>query len=150
MSSLGWAGAVCAFLVLAVSGLSSVTPTLSDVYVAMDAIARFVVLPLCGLSLASGLALSSLSPWGLLQHYWTLVKLGVTTFSAVVLLIHMQPISDMAHRAEGGASAANFRGAQVQLVVASIGALLLLGMVSALGVFKPKGLTRRGWRLRQP
>src|SRR5260370_38014 len=75
MVSVGWAGAVAAFLTLAVAGL--VSPDIQLVrasYLAMDLTYRIMVIPLGLASLATGLVSSLATEWGLLRHYWVVVK----------------------------------------------------------------------------
>ena len=65
-SSVGLLGAIGAFLVLAVSGLTSQNvQTVCAVYPAMQLIARFVVVPLAFASLLTGFIQSLGTRWGL-------------------------------------------------------------------------------------
>jgi hypothetical protein len=64
-----------------------------------------------------------------------------------MLLVHMQPISYMAGvAAKTPFSIAELHGMKIQLVVEAGAALLVLVVATALSVYKPKGLTRYGWR----
>ncbi|KOF17197.1 hypothetical protein AC244_18505 [Ensifer adhaerens] len=73
-TSVGSLGAVAGFLALAVAGLASEdTQTMTSVYVAMDVIARSVILPLIFASLMTGLIQSLGTTWGLFRHCWVLV-----------------------------------------------------------------------------
>src|SRR5437762_3503112 len=84
--SVGWLGAVAAFLVLAIAGLTNQdTQIVRSAYLAMELTARFVVVPLAFASLLSGLVQSLGTPWGLVRHYWVLVKLLLTTFATIIL-----------------------------------------------------------------
>ena len=72
-----------------------------------------------------------------------LIALAATT----ILVIHTQPISLLASAAADAAlSGAHLREARVELVVAAAAGLLVLLGNTALGVFKPRGLTPYGWR----
>ena len=63
-SSVGWIGAVAAFLALAIAGLTSHDAHMVRVaYPAMELIARFVIVPLALASLVSGLIQSLGTPW---------------------------------------------------------------------------------------
>src|SRR5213082_3605560 len=85
--SVGWLGAVAAFLVLAIAGLTNQdTQIAHSAYFAMELTARFVIVPLAFATLLSGLVQSLGTPWGLVRHYWVLVKLLLTTFATIVLL----------------------------------------------------------------
>lgn len=146
--SVGWVGAVAAFLALAVAGLTSQdAQTVRGAYPAMELVARFVIVPLAFASLLSGLIQSLGTPWGLFRHYWVLVKLLLTIFATVVLLKKMPLIGYAARRAaETTLSSADLRMAGTQLVVHAAGGLLVLLVITTLSVFKPWGLTRYGRR----
>ncbi len=62
------------------------------------------------------------------------------------MLVHMKPISYLAGvAAEMTLSSSDLR-VQIQLVVAAGAALLVLLVATTLAVYKPRGLTRYGWR----
>src|SRR5258707_2785555 len=95
--SVGWAGAVAAFLALTVAGL--VSPDIQLVrasYLAMDLTYRIVVIPLGLASLGTGLVSSLATEWGLLRHYWVLAKLVLSIPAAILMLVHVQPVGHMA------------------------------------------------------
>lgn len=147
-SSVGWLGAVAGFLALAVAGLTSQDAQMvRAAYLAMELTGWFVIVPLSLASLLTGLVQSLGTTWGLFRHYWILVKLLITIFATMVLLVHMQPISYMAGvAAEKTLSSADLVGQRIQLVVASGAALLVLLVNTALSVYKPPGMTRYGMR----
>jgi hypothetical protein len=67
-----------------------------------------------------------------------------------MLLVHMQPISYIAGvAAKTPLSIADLHGLKIQLVVEAGAAVLVLLVATALSVFKPKGMTRYGWRKQQ-
>ncbi len=146
--AVGWLGAVAAFLPLAIVGLTSQDAQLvRAVYLAMALIARFVIVPLSFAPLLTGPILSLGTPWGLFRHYWILAKLLITILSAIALQAHMHPISLLAGAAAKGTSfGADLHGMQIQMVVASVAALLALLVATALAVYKPRGMTAYGWR----
>lgn len=109
----------------------------------MELITRFVIAPLSFAPLLTGPILSLGTPRGLFQHYWIVVKLVITVLSTIFLLPHIQPISYLA--AEGTLSSADL-SMRIQMVVASAAALLALLAATALGVYKPRGMTAYGWR----
>src|SRR5262245_19551816 len=91
--AVGWLGAVAGFLLLAIVGLKSQDMQIvRSVYLAMDLITQFVIVPLSFAPLITGPILSLGTPWGLFRHYWTIVKLVITVLSTLILLIHLQPI----------------------------------------------------------
>jgi len=147
-SSVGWLGAVAGFLALAVAGLASRdAQTVRAVYLVMDLTAWYVIVPLCLASLLTGLVSSLSTAWGLFRHYWVLLKILITIPSSLMLLVHMQPISYMAGvAANTPLSIADLHGLKVQLVIEAGAAVLVLLVATALSVYKPKGMTRYGWR----
>jgi uncharacterized membrane protein len=146
--TVGWLGTVAAFLALAIVGLTSQdSQMVRAAYLAMDLIARYVIVPLSMLPLLlTGPLLSLGTPWGLFRHYWILVKLAINVLSTLILLIHMQPIGYLAHVAAEGTLSSADRGAQIQLVVAAAAGLLALLVATVLAVYKPRGMTVYGWR----
>ncbi len=150
-SSLGWLGAAAGFLALAVAGLTSPDAQMvRAVYLAAEPITWFVLVPLSLASLLTGLVMSLGTPWGLFRHYWVLVKLLVTVFATVVLLLQMGQIGHLADAAaETTVSGGELRGARGSLVVHASGGLVTLLVPLALSVYKPKGVTRYGLRKRR-
>ncbi len=148
ISSVGLLGAIAGFLALAVAGLTSPNDQMvRAAYLAMEFIARFVIVPLAFASLLVGLIQSIGTPWGLFRHYWVLVKLLLTVFATIVLLVKMQLIGYAARlSAETTLSRADLRAAGIQLAIHACGGLLVLLVPAMLSVYKPPGTTRYGWR----
>lgn len=149
--SVGWIGAVAAFLALAIAGLTSKDAQIvRAAYPAMELTARFVIVPLAFASLLSGVIQSLGTPWGLFRNYWVLVKLLLTIFATIVLLKKMPLIGFAARRAEETQlPLAALRMAGIPLVVHAAGGILVLLVVTILSVYKPWGLTRYGRRKQQ-
>ena len=152
VSSVGWLGAVAGFLALALAGLASSDAQLvRSTYLAMELIGWYVIVPLCGAAFVTGLVQSWITTWGLLQHYWVVIKLLMTIFATFVLVLHMQPVGTVADAAASSALARDdLRGLRVQLLADAAAAILLLVVAATLSVFKPRGRTRRGWRRGRP
>jgi len=148
ISSVGLLGAIAGFLALAVAGLTSQDDQMvRAAYLAMELIARFVILALAFASLLTGLIQSVGTPWGLFRHYWVLVKLLLTVFATIGLLARMELISRAARlSAETIIARADLRAAGIQLVIHASGGLLVLLAPAILSVYKPPGMTRYGWR----
>src|SRR5262245_40896432 len=145
--AVGWLGAIAGFLALAIVGLKSQdVQTVRSSYLAMDLITRFVILPLSFAPLVTGPILSLGTPWGLFRHYWILAKLLITILSTIILLIHLQPISYLSEVSANGTLSSAAYPVQLQMVIASTAALIALLMANILAVYKPKGMTRYGWR----
>lgn len=107
--SLGWIGAVVAYLVLGVSAVTTQdVPTVRAAWRAMELIGWFAIVPLALASLLTGLIMALGTQWGLFRHYWVLFSLVLTVLATVVLLLHMPDVSrlaDVAQQAEGAALA---------------------------------------------
>ena len=139
-ASVGWIGAVAAFLALAVVGVGSADDhTVRSAYCALDLLVRFAIVPLSLLALLSGLGSALGTRWGLFRHYWVLIKLALTLVAIAVLLVQVEPIRVLA------LAAADLLEPQRPLIHAA-GGLVVLVVVQLLGVFKPPGLTRYGWK----
>lgn len=149
--SVGWLGAVVAYLALAISGLTGQDASMvRAVYLAMELIGWFVIVPCSIAALLTGLVQSLGTEWGLFRHYWILVKFLLTIGGATILLLHMPAVSRMA----GIAAATTWSGAdsgvlQTQLVVHAAGGLVVLLAVTVLSVYKPWGRTLYGERRQQ-
>ncbi|CAN7384793.1 hypothetical protein LJR235_002262 [Pararhizobium sp. LjRoot235] len=148
VSSVGSLGAVSGFLALAVAGLSAEDDrVMRSAYVAMELVARSVIVPLVFASLATGLVQSLGTTWGLFRHYWVLAKLLLTIFTALVLMLQMSVIAHIAALAADPAfSSTDIPGLRCSLVVHATGGLVVLLVTTTLSVYKPRGLTRYGWR----
>lgn len=145
--SVGWFGAVAAFLALAIAGLSSPdAPTVRTAYAAMELTARFVIVPLAVASLLSGIIQSLGTPWGVFRHYWVLAKLLLTAFATIVLLAKMPLIGYAARQAIEKSSGVELHTAGIQLAGHATGGMLVLLAITALSVYKPWGMTRYGLR----
>lgn len=147
-SSVGCLGAVAGFLALAIAAMYGTdTQMVRAAYLAMALVARFVIVPLAFASLLTGIIQALGTPWGLFRHYWILVKLLLTLFAIVVLLLKTPLISYAARQAVAAVlSSADLDAAGRELLVHSAGGLLMLIVVTILSVYKPWGLTRYGRR----
>src|SRR5713101_4804178 len=96
-SSVGWIGAVGAFLALAIAGLGSQdAQVVRAAYLAMHLTTWFVIVPLTLAALVTGVVQSLGTTWGLFQHYWIVTKLLLTVLATILLLVHTQPIDRVA------------------------------------------------------
>jgi hypothetical protein len=145
-SSVGWLGAVGVFLALAFVGWTSPdAQTVRGTYLVMEPTAWFVLLPLALTSLVTGIVQSLGTSWGLFRHYWVLFKLLMNGFAAIVLVIYMETFRSMAGvAADPSADLGVVRNPSP--ILHSALALALLVVAAVLGVYKPKGMTRYGWR----
>lgn len=143
-SSVGWIGAVVAYLALVVATQTSQdAQTVRAAYIAMEPIIRFALVPLSFASLLTGIIMSLGTPWGLFRHYWVLTKLLLTVFATLVLLTQVESVSYMSRFAADPSTNLGRMGGQ--FLHPGIGLLVLL-VIMTLSVYKPRGMTRYGWR----
>jgi hypothetical protein len=147
--SVGWIGAVMAYLSLVAATMtSSDEKMIRSAYLAMEPITWFALVPLAFASLATGLVMSLGTSWGLVRHYWVLVKLFLTVLATLVLLSYTKTVSYLAGAAaDPGTDLETLQGGGGLLHAG--GGLLVLLVIVFLSVYKPKGLTRYGWRKQQ-
>ena len=150
-ASVGGLGAVAGVLALAVAGLTSDDPeTVRAVYIAMEATGWFVLVPLAVASLVTGVVQSLGTKWGLFRHYWVIVKLGINILATVVLLLYLETLGHLADLAAETTASGDLSGLRSASPVLHAGAaLLLLVLATVLAVYKPRGMTRYGWRKQQ-
>lgn len=142
--SVGWIGAVVAYFVLGVFAATSTdSQTMRAAWIAIELTGWSAIVPLALGSLLTGLVMSLATSWGLFRHYWVVMTLVLTFFCTVVLLLHMPTVSAMAEvaREADGRALARLRG---DLFHPGVGLLVLL-VITALNVYKPRGLTPYGW-----
>ena len=148
--SVGWLGAVAGFLVLSIAGLTSHdAEVVRGAYLAMNLLGLFVIVPMSLVALATGLVQALGTDWGLLRHYWVLVKLLLTIFATGALLLHQfTAVATAARRVSGAAPGTLPEVGRLgtQLVGDAGFALLVLLVITTLSVFKPWGRTRYGLR----
>ena len=150
-SSVGWIGAVVAYLALGVSAATGRdAQTLRAAWIAMELTGWFAIVPLALAALLTGLVMALGTPWGLFRHYWVLISLALTVLCTVVLLLHMPTVSATAARLREvdmvrGADGAGPGGMGGDLFHPGVGLVVLLA-VTVLNVYKPRGLTPYGWR----
>jgi hypothetical protein len=170
--SVGWIGAVVAYLALVVAaGTSQDAQLVRAAWIAMELIILFVIVPLALASLLTGLIMSLGTKWGLFRHYWVLISFILTVFATVVLLGHVTDVSaiarvvtetdtanagglgaDRLHNGGRMSTEANpdgNRGGLASELLHAGGGLLVLLVVQVLNIYKPRGLTPYGWRKQQ-
>lgn len=145
-SSVGWLGAVAAFLALAiVAQTSQDVPTVRGVYLAMNLTGWNVVVPLCLATLLTGLVMAFGTKWGLFRYYWVALKFLLTVISALILFGFTNTLSQMGEfAANASLSIEDLRNLRQGPAGHSGGGLLVLLAISALSVYKPWGRTRYG------
>lgn len=148
--SVGWLGAVAAYLTLDVTVATVQQPqTLRAAWVAMGLVVSWAIVPLSFASLATGLVMALGTKWGLFRHWWVLISLLLTVGATLVLLSEAGVISHAAAiAADPTTSAAELRELPPTLPH-SVGGLAVLLVIQVMNVYKPQGLTRYGWRKQQ-
>jgi hypothetical protein len=144
-SSLGFLGAVGAFLALAVAGATAELPTALAVYQAMHVVTWQVIVPLAFASLVIGIIQSLGTPWGVFRYYWIIVKLVLTVLAVVVLMLQTSTVDALAAAAREG-DLMGLAGARFSMVLHGSGGAVVLLIATVLSVYKPRGLTRYGAR----
>ena len=146
-SAVGSLGAVAVFLALAIVGLTSEDARMvRAAYIANGVIAWYIILPLVLAALLIGVVQSLGTPWGLFRHYWVLAKFLLTILTVMVLLNQMDGISHIAAAAaETTFSSADLLGLRRSIRLHAAGGLVVLLVLVALSIYKPRGMTRYGW-----
>lgn len=146
-TSVSALGAVAVFLVLAITGVASqAAESVRTAYVANALIAWYVILPLLLASLAIGIGQALATPWGVFRHCWVIAKLALTVATIYVLFQQMQGISYLAEIATTTTlSSTDLVGLRHSVQIHAAGGLVVLLLITALSIFKPRGLTRYGW-----
>src|SRR5713101_1855695 len=134
--SVGWIGAVIAYLALGVAAVTSPdAETVRAAWTAMDLTGWWAIVPLAIGALVTGLVMSLGTQWGLLRHYWVLISLGQTSLCTVVLVLHMPTVTAMAKVAQT-VDGSDLRALRGDLFHPSAG-LLVLMTIAVLNVNKP-------------
>ena len=146
--SVGWIGGVLVYLALGLRAVSGQDEqTVRAAWMAMELSGWYVLVPLAGATVATGLVMSLGTRWGLFRHYWVLISFLLTGFAAVVLVLHMPSVSaaaEVARHADG----TRLRALGGDLFHAIFGLVVLLAAL-VLNVYKPPGMTGYGWRRQQ-
>ena len=146
--SVGWIGAVFAYLALGIAAVTSRDPdSVRSAWTAMELTGWYVIVPLAIASLVTGLVMSLGTKWGLFRYYWVLISFVLTLFATIVLLLHMPTVTSMAQTAQTARGAA-LDALGGDLFHPGVGLVVLL-VVQVLNLYKPRGLTKYGWRKRQ-
>jgi hypothetical protein len=146
--SVGWFGAIAAYLAMALAGVTSRDPqVVGGAYLMMRLTGWFVILLAAMGALLTGVVQGLGSKWGLFRHYWVLFKLALNLVATFLLLVHLQRTSLLAGvAAQQTVSKADYLGPQAQLLADASYALGALLVATVLAVYKPRGMTRYGQR----
>ena len=148
--SVGWIGAVAAYIAFdVVAAVGTEEQALWTAFLAMDRIARYVVVPLAIASLLTGIVISLGTKWGLFRHYWVVISLLLTLFAIVVLLREAHLIGALADIAADPTTTETELRSLGSTLVHSVGGSVVLLVVLVLNIYKPRGLTKHGRRKEQ-
>jgi hypothetical protein len=146
VTSVGWLGAVVAYLALDVTAATSGDADLvRSAYGAMDLLVASVIVPLALASVVIGVVNALGTTWGLFRHYWVVVKLLLTLVATAVLLLQVPTVRSLAEAAGSAGDPRELPGTLAH----SVGGLVVLVVVTILSTYKPRGQTRYGWRRQQ-
>lgn len=138
--SVGWMGAGAANLVLAASALRSPDGAIPAVvaYRAIHTLDTWLVIPAAFAALISGVVLSLGTVWGLVRHWWVLVKLVLTV---AVIVFATLGIGVWVEWSLIDTPALGPGPHAVRLVVGAAANLVAFVTMIALSVWKPRGVT---------
>lgn len=146
LASVGWVGAVVAFLAAAVAGLTAGDEqALRGLLLALYPITFYAIVPLAAATLLTGLIQALGTGWGLLRHYWILCRLAITLLVGILLLEYTRTIKYLTEQAADPSTVVtDLRTLALPPVLHAGMAVLALLVPTALSVIKPRGITRFG------
>lgn len=152
ITTMGWLGSAAAYIPIAANVLTNQdTSFVQSAIQIMVLIANFIVVPMAFVSLLTGIALSLGSRWGLFRHYWILFKLVLTVIALFMLVAYTQALGQMAAIAVQRTLSSNdisILKDPIHLLHSS-GGLFVVLLATVMSVYKPKGMTKYGWRKQQ-
>ena len=148
--SVGWIGAVVAYLVLDMTVAISQDPQMvRPAWIAMGLVVAWAIVPLAVASLLTGLVMALFTKWGLFRHWWVLISLLLTIGASLVLWSETGVIGAAAAIAADATESTDELLALPPTLPHSIGGMAVLLIIQTLNIYKPQGLTRYGWRKQQ-
>lgn len=148
--SVGWLGAVAAYLILDLTVATSQDPqVVRGSWIAMGLVASLVIVPLALSSLVTGLVMSLGTKWGMFRYWWVMISLALTCVAVVVLLSEAGVVARLAAVAVDPGTSDHELLALPPTLLHSMGGLVVLLVVQVLNVYKPQGVTPYGWRKQQ-
>ncbi|MEV7450595.1 MULTISPECIES: hypothetical protein [Streptomyces] len=146
LASAGWLGLTLGLLALGTTAATTGSPAAVEASVrGMKLFADWLLLPLAGLTLVSGLVLALGTHWGLARHRWVFTKFWLTLGTTAATALVLRPAVDTAVAEVAAGGPLPDTGDVLFGPVVSLSAYVFMTVIS---VLKPWGLTRRGRRLR--
>jgi hypothetical protein len=150
LTSVGFVGAVSAFLALALTGaVVGSAEMIRAVYLSCEIVTWDVIVPLAWASLLIGVVQSIITPWGLVRYYWVTIKLLLTIIAVIVLMLQTANIGLVAKLALSG-QFDGLAGPRTGMIVHASAGLVVLVVITILSVYKPQGLTPIGLKALAP
>ncbi|WP_079154741.1 hypothetical protein [Streptomyces subrutilus] len=147
VTSVGWVGLSLSMVVLAIMGVTTKDAAIAKgVYYAMYVFDDTSVTVFSLAAAITGILLSCGTKWGLLLHWWIIVKWVITLFMTFFawFVIHPTVMEASERTAEAGGAAPD-PGAAGDFLAWSVPLLFVLLTVAAVvSVYKPWGRTSRG------
>lgn len=148
--SVGWLGAVAAYLTLDVTIATAQEPqTLRAAWIGMGLVVSWAIVPLAFASFLTGLVISLGTKWGLFRHWWVVISLLLTLAAGLVLLQEAGVIGHAATIAADPTTSDLELSALPPTLPHSVGGMVVLLIIQVMNVYKPQGLTPYGWRKQQ-
>ncbi|MFD2027322.1 DUF2269 domain-containing protein [Promicromonospora aerolata] len=146
-SSVGWIGAIVAYIALNMPVyFSNDEEAVRAACLMMEPVLRYALIPLAAVALVTGIVQALGTPWGLLRHYWVTISLVLTAFAFVILVLHLPAVEAMAAVAADPMADTGQLGGDL---FHAVGGLVVLLVPLVLNIYKPRGMTRYGWRRAQ-
>lgn len=140
IASVGWLGSVAVFVALVLTSVNTSNPVVADgMLIAMQISARYVIVPFSFLALVTGVIQAIGTKWGLFKYYWIIVKLSLTAFSTILLIIHLNSINMLAKMTMQKLAGTYMNKVQLQVLFDAAAGLTVLIFITAISIYKPWG-----------
>ncbi|MGW0737863.1 PDR/VanB family oxidoreductase [Streptomyces sp. NPDC002851] len=145
-TSVGWMGLSLSMATLAVIGYFTTDPGVAEgAYYAMYVFDETTVSIVGLASLITGVLLGTGTPWGLLRHWWVVVKGSIALFMLVFAWAYTHPLVITAAEQAGEARGGYTPSTEGTILLWTVPPLfVLLVYASIISVYKPWGRTPRG------
>lgn len=149
ISTMVWLGSASSYIPIGIYVVNSQDAEMIRFAIQiMSIIVNFIVVPVAFVSLLTGVILSLGTRWGLLRHYWIVVKLLLNVFAVIMLVNYAVLLS----RAAAIAAQTTWSSADIEILQAPnhishpIGSVVIVVTATILSVYKPRGMTKFGRR----
>lgn len=150
ISALGWLGLNIGNLTLELTGVFTTDPTTQHaVYRVLGLLADTLLIPISLIAFTTGVLLSVGTHWGLLRHWWIVVKFALTLIAVVLIPLSLLPgIHDLVDLVDATPAdqLVERGGAAVQLITAGCVSTTMYVTNAVLSVYTPWGRTAYGKR----